>query len=199
MDITVTYVGNATTLISAGGLTLLTDPNFLHRGQRAYLGHGLVSKRLKEPALHLDDFRRSTRRVVAHARRPLGQGSQKVSTTDCRSSPPGTPPSGDTGVASPRPAGCGRGSSTPSRKAAAPSPSPRCRALTRRPSAAPAGDGRHAGIRRRRWRPAPALHFQRHLVDRGNQGDPARFEPIDAGMLDLGGTRLRPAGGCRSD
>lgn len=45
MDITVTFVGNATTLISAGGLTLLTDPNFLHRGQRAYLGHGLVSRR----------------------------------------------------------------------------------------------------------------------------------------------------------
>lgn len=32
MDITVTFVGNATTLISAGGLTLLTDPNFLHLG-----------------------------------------------------------------------------------------------------------------------------------------------------------------------
>ncbi|MGH3966882.1 MAG: MBL fold metallo-hydrolase, partial [Mycobacterium sp.] len=43
MDITVTFVGNATTLIAADGLTLLTDPNFLHRGQRAYLGYGLVS------------------------------------------------------------------------------------------------------------------------------------------------------------
>lgn len=34
-----------------GVLTLLTDPNFLRQGQRAYVGHGLVSKRLTEPAL----------------------------------------------------------------------------------------------------------------------------------------------------
>lgn len=54
MDITVTFVGNATTLIAAGGLTILTDPNFLHRGQHAYLGYGLVSKRRKEPALSID-------------------------------------------------------------------------------------------------------------------------------------------------
>ncbi|MDT5103152.1 MAG: hypothetical protein QOI25_665 [Mycobacterium sp.] len=32
MELTVTFVGNATTLISAGGITVLTDPNFLHRG-----------------------------------------------------------------------------------------------------------------------------------------------------------------------
>ncbi|WP_029117319.1 MBL fold metallo-hydrolase [Mycobacterium sp. URHB0044] len=51
MDVTVTFIGNATTLIEAGGVTLLTDPNFLHQGQRAYLGYGLVSKRLQEPAL----------------------------------------------------------------------------------------------------------------------------------------------------
>ncbi len=56
MDITVTFVGNATTLISAGGLTLLTDPNFLHRWQHAYLGYGLVSKRLREPALNIDEL-----------------------------------------------------------------------------------------------------------------------------------------------
>jgi len=55
-DIVVTFVGNATTLISYGDLTLLTDPNFLHRGQRAYLGYGLVSKRLREPALTIDEL-----------------------------------------------------------------------------------------------------------------------------------------------
>ncbi|MGN6336404.1 MBL fold metallo-hydrolase, partial [Mycobacterium sp.] len=66
MDITVTYVGNATTLVSAGGLTLLTDPNFLHRGQRAYLGHGLVSKRLKEPALRLDELPPIDAIVLSH-------------------------------------------------------------------------------------------------------------------------------------
>jgi L-ascorbate metabolism protein UlaG (beta-lactamase superfamily) len=53
VELTVTFVGNATTLISAGGITVLTDPNFLHRGQRAYLGYGLVSKRLQDPALSI--------------------------------------------------------------------------------------------------------------------------------------------------
>ena len=46
-----TFIGTATTLVRLGGFTLLTDPNFLHRGQRAYLGKGLWSRRLTEPAL----------------------------------------------------------------------------------------------------------------------------------------------------
>jgi len=50
------FIGNATMLIRYGALTLLTDPNFLHQGQRAYLGHGLVSKRLTEPALGVGDL-----------------------------------------------------------------------------------------------------------------------------------------------
>ncbi|MFD7745077.1 MBL fold metallo-hydrolase [Streptomyces sp. NPDC059698] len=45
------FVGNATLLLRYGPLTLLTDPNFLHRGQHAHLGYGLLTKRLKEPAL----------------------------------------------------------------------------------------------------------------------------------------------------
>jgi L-ascorbate metabolism protein UlaG (beta-lactamase superfamily) len=50
-DVTMTFGGNATMLLHIGGFTLLTDPNFLHRGQRAYLGYGLRAKRLTEPAL----------------------------------------------------------------------------------------------------------------------------------------------------
>lgn len=50
------FIGNATLLIRYGDLLLLTDPNFLHRGQRAYLGHGLVSKRLTEPALDVREL-----------------------------------------------------------------------------------------------------------------------------------------------
>jgi L-ascorbate metabolism protein UlaG (beta-lactamase superfamily) len=46
-----TFGGNATMLLRIGGITLLTDPNFLHRGQKAYLGYGLRAKRLTEPAL----------------------------------------------------------------------------------------------------------------------------------------------------
>lgn len=66
MDITVTFVGNATTLISAGGLTLLTDPNFLHRGQHAYLGYGLLSRRLKEPALSIEQLPPIDAVVLSH-------------------------------------------------------------------------------------------------------------------------------------
>ena len=50
-DVTMTFGGNATMLLRIGGFTLLTDPNFLHRGQRARLGYGLRAKRLTEPAL----------------------------------------------------------------------------------------------------------------------------------------------------
>jgi L-ascorbate metabolism protein UlaG (beta-lactamase superfamily) len=50
-DVTMTFVGNATMLLRIGGFTLLTDPSFLHRGQRAYLGKGLWTRRLTDPAL----------------------------------------------------------------------------------------------------------------------------------------------------
>lgn len=45
------FIGNATLLIRYGGFTILTDPNFLPRGRRAYLGYGLTTKRRTEPAL----------------------------------------------------------------------------------------------------------------------------------------------------
>jgi len=33
-----TFIGNATVLLRIGSFTLLTDPNFIRKGQRAYLG-----------------------------------------------------------------------------------------------------------------------------------------------------------------
>ena len=50
-DVTLTFGGNATMLLRVGPFTVLTDPNFLRRGQRAHLGYGLRTKRLTEPAL----------------------------------------------------------------------------------------------------------------------------------------------------
>ncbi|MCR6033521.1 metal-dependent hydrolase [Nocardioides sp. zg-579] len=50
------FVGTATTILRLGPFTLLTDPNFLHRGQRAYLGKGLFSQRLTEPSLQPADL-----------------------------------------------------------------------------------------------------------------------------------------------
>ncbi|MFD7392026.1 MBL fold metallo-hydrolase [Streptomyces sp. NPDC059852] len=60
------FVGNATLVIRYGGLTLLTDPNFLHRGQYAHLGYGLWSRRLTEPALDVGDLPRLDGIVLSH-------------------------------------------------------------------------------------------------------------------------------------
>ncbi len=51
MRASVKFVGTATVLLQLGEFTVLTDPNFLHQGQLAYLGKGLFSRRLTEPAM----------------------------------------------------------------------------------------------------------------------------------------------------
>jgi len=50
------FVGTATTLIRFGGFSVLTDPNFLHQGERVHLGYGLHSTRRTEPALQLEEL-----------------------------------------------------------------------------------------------------------------------------------------------
>jgi L-ascorbate metabolism protein UlaG (beta-lactamase superfamily) len=51
MRASVTFVGNATTLLRLGEFTLLTDPVFGLAGSRVYLGYGAWTKRLKDPAV----------------------------------------------------------------------------------------------------------------------------------------------------
>ena len=51
---TVFFVGNATVLIRYAGFTILTDPNFLHKGEHVHLGYGLRSERLTDPAIEMD-------------------------------------------------------------------------------------------------------------------------------------------------
>jgi L-ascorbate metabolism protein UlaG (beta-lactamase superfamily) len=89
VSVTVTFVGNATTLISTGDLTLLTDPNFLHQGQHAYLGYGLVSRRLRAPAFTIDQLPHLDAIVLSHmhgdhwdrvAQRKLDRGTPVVTT-----------------------------------------------------------------------------------------------------------------------
>lgn len=63
---TLTFIGTATTLLRIGSFTVLTDPNFLHRGQRAYLGKGLWSRRLTEPALQPGELPRLDAVVLSH-------------------------------------------------------------------------------------------------------------------------------------
>jgi L-ascorbate metabolism protein UlaG (beta-lactamase superfamily) len=50
-DVTMTFGGNATMLLRIGGFTVLTDPSFVARGTRVYLGYGLRTRRLTDPAL----------------------------------------------------------------------------------------------------------------------------------------------------
>jgi L-ascorbate metabolism protein UlaG (beta-lactamase superfamily) len=64
--LSLTFVGNATVLLRWGPFTLLTDPNFLHAGERAYLGLGLTSKRLLAPALDVADLPALDAVVLSH-------------------------------------------------------------------------------------------------------------------------------------
>jgi L-ascorbate metabolism protein UlaG (beta-lactamase superfamily) len=48
------FVGTATVILRHAGFTLLTDPNFLHKGDHVHLGYGFTSERLTEPAIDLD-------------------------------------------------------------------------------------------------------------------------------------------------
>jgi L-ascorbate metabolism protein UlaG (beta-lactamase superfamily) len=70
-------------VLRLGPFRVLTDPNFLHKGQFAWLGKGLVSRRRTDPAmtpeqlppydamvlshLHGDHFDRVARRTLDHA------------------------------------------------------------------------------------------------------------------------------------
>jgi L-ascorbate metabolism protein UlaG (beta-lactamase superfamily) len=48
------FVGAATVVIRYAGFNVLTDPNFLHRGEHARLGYGVRARRLTDPALEID-------------------------------------------------------------------------------------------------------------------------------------------------
>lgn len=63
---TLEFIGTATSLIRLGEFTLLTDPNFLHRGQRAYLGRGLFSTRLTDPSLEPSELPSLDAVVLSH-------------------------------------------------------------------------------------------------------------------------------------
>jgi L-ascorbate metabolism protein UlaG (beta-lactamase superfamily) len=50
----VQFIGTATVLIRYQGFTILTDPNFLHKGDHVHLGYGLTAERLTNPAIEID-------------------------------------------------------------------------------------------------------------------------------------------------
>jgi L-ascorbate metabolism protein UlaG (beta-lactamase superfamily) len=52
----VQFIGTATVLLRYGGLTILTDPNFLHKGDHVHLGYGLQAQRLTNPAIEFNQL-----------------------------------------------------------------------------------------------------------------------------------------------
>jgi L-ascorbate metabolism protein UlaG (beta-lactamase superfamily) len=82
----ITFVGNATTIIRLGSFTLLTDPNFLHRGRRAYLGKGLWSRRLQDPALTVAQLPPLDAVVLSHLH---GDHFDRIARRERRRAPPG--------------------------------------------------------------------------------------------------------------
>jgi L-ascorbate metabolism protein UlaG (beta-lactamase superfamily) len=85
------FIGNATTLIRFCGLTILTDPAFLHKGEHVYLGHGIWARREVEPACQIADLPPIDLVVLSHyhgdhfddvAAQELGKKLPIVSTAD---------------------------------------------------------------------------------------------------------------------
>jgi L-ascorbate metabolism protein UlaG (beta-lactamase superfamily) len=50
------FIGTATVLLRYAGFTILTDPNFLHQGDRVHLHYGLQSARKTNPAIELEEL-----------------------------------------------------------------------------------------------------------------------------------------------
>ncbi len=51
-----TFIGNATVLLELAGITILTDPTFIHKHERTWLGGGLHTTRLTDPAMDIPDL-----------------------------------------------------------------------------------------------------------------------------------------------
>src|SRR5918997_1605231 len=73
-DLELTFIGTATVLLRYAGFTILTDPNFLHAGDHAYLGLGLRSRRLTDPAMALDALPPPVMGSMLDFTDPEGQG-----------------------------------------------------------------------------------------------------------------------------
>lgn len=63
---TLTFIGTATTLLRLGPFTVLTDPDFLHRGQWVHIGQGIITRRRTEPAAQPADLPELDAIVLSH-------------------------------------------------------------------------------------------------------------------------------------
>jgi L-ascorbate metabolism protein UlaG (beta-lactamase superfamily) len=80
-----TFVGTATTVLRLGGFTVLTDPNFVRRGERVHLGYGLTAKRLSEPAVRIGELPALDAVLLSHLH---GDHFDRVAKRDLPREPP---------------------------------------------------------------------------------------------------------------
>jgi L-ascorbate metabolism protein UlaG (beta-lactamase superfamily) len=85
MTASLTFIGTATTLLRLGPFTLLTDPNFVRRGERVHLGYGLTSKRRTDPALTPEQLPSFDALVLSHLH---GDHFDRVARRDLPREPP---------------------------------------------------------------------------------------------------------------
>ncbi|MCK9518395.1 MAG: MBL fold metallo-hydrolase, partial [Dehalococcoidia bacterium] len=60
------FIGNATVLIECAGFTVLTDPNFIRKGDRLHLGLGVTTERLTEPGIQFEELPRVDLIILSH-------------------------------------------------------------------------------------------------------------------------------------
>lgn len=60
------FVGTATTILEWEGVRLMTDPNFLHKGDHVHLGPGVTGTRETNPAVDLHDLPRIDLVLLSH-------------------------------------------------------------------------------------------------------------------------------------
>ena len=65
-DASLFFIGNATVLLRYAGLTVLTDPNFIHAGEEVGLGYGLSTTRLTDPAMEIEDLPALDAVILSH-------------------------------------------------------------------------------------------------------------------------------------
>ena len=80
-----TFVGTATTVLRLGPFTVLTDPNFVRRGQRVHLGYGLSSRRRTDPACTIAELPRLDAVLLSHLH---GDHFDRVARRDLPRDPP---------------------------------------------------------------------------------------------------------------
>jgi L-ascorbate metabolism protein UlaG (beta-lactamase superfamily) len=62
----VQFIGSATLLIRYGPFTILTDPNFVHRGAEVALGFGLTATRATDPSVDAEQVPQPEVVILSH-------------------------------------------------------------------------------------------------------------------------------------